>query len=72
MKNFRKSEQGRHQEAGPTPQVKFKRNTPSMWTPRIGMKMFFMVTASHLMNIVTNIWIADIMQGNILEDSITS
>jgi hypothetical protein len=33
------------------------------------MKMFFMVTASHVMNMVTKLWIADIMQGKMLEDS---
>jgi ribosomal protein L9 len=37
-----------------------------------GMKIFFMVTASHVMNMVTKICIADIMQGNMLEDSIKS
>jgi hypothetical protein len=36
------------------------------------MKMFFMVISSHVMNMVTNIWTADIMQGKVLEDSITS
>jgi hypothetical protein len=35
------------------------------------MKMFSMVTISHVMNMVTRLWIADIMQGNMLEDSIT-
>jgi hypothetical protein len=35
------------------------------------MKMFFMVTASHVMNMVTKIWVADIMKGIFLEDSIT-
>jgi hypothetical protein len=37
-----------------------------------GMKMFFMVTASYVMNMVTKLWIVDIMQGKMLEDSITS
>jgi hypothetical protein len=36
------------------------------------MKMFFMVTATHVMNMVTKICIADIMQGEMLEDTITS
>jgi hypothetical protein len=35
------------------------------------MKMFFMVTTSHVMNMVINLWIADIVQGNMLEDLIT-
>jgi hypothetical protein len=33
-KIFRKSEQGRHQEAGPTPQSNFRRETPSRWTQK--------------------------------------
>jgi hypothetical protein len=36
-----------------------------------GMKMFFMVTATHVMNMVTNLWIVDIMKGKILEGFIT-
>jgi hypothetical protein len=36
-----------------------------------GMKMFFMVIASHVINMVTKIWIADIMKGKMLEGSIT-
>jgi hypothetical protein len=34
--------------------------------------MFSMVIVSHVMNMVTKLWIADIMQGKMLEDSITS
>jgi hypothetical protein len=34
--------------------------------------MFSMVTISHVIIMVTKIWIEDIMQGNMLEDSITS
>ena len=36
-----------------------------------GMKMFSMVINSHVMNMVTKIWITDIMQGKMLEGSIT-
>jgi hypothetical protein len=35
------------------------------------MKMFFMITASDVMNMVKKIWIVDIMQGKMLEGSIT-
>ena len=35
-----------------------------------GMKMFFMVTVTHVMNMVTNLWNADIMQGKIMKDFI--
>ena len=34
---------------------------------RKGMKMFFMVTATHVVNIVTKLWIEDIMKGNIMK-----
>ena len=37
-----------------------------------GMKVFFMVTTTHVMNMVTKLWIADIMQGKIMEGFITS
>ena len=33
--------------------------------------MFFMVTVTHVMNMVTNIWNADIMQGEIMKGFIT-
>ena len=36
-----------------------------------GKEMFFMVTASHLMNMVTNLWIADIMKRNMLAGFVT-
>ena len=36
-----------------------------------GMKMFFMVTSTHVMNMVTKLCIADIMQGKIMEGFIT-
>jgi hypothetical protein len=36
-----------------------------------GMKVFFMVNFIHVMNMVTNIWNVDIMQGEIMEDFIT-
>jgi hypothetical protein len=36
------------------------------------MKIFFMVTASHIMNMVTKLWISDIIQGEMLEYSTTS
>jgi hypothetical protein len=38
---------------------------------RKGMKMFFMVNVTHVMNIVTKIWNVDIMQGNIVKYFIT-
>jgi hypothetical protein len=34
MKNFRRTEQGRHHEATFTPQNKFKKETPSRWTQK--------------------------------------
>ena len=36
-----------------------------------GIEMFFMVIASHVMNMVTKIWIVDIMQGKIMEGFVT-
>ena len=36
-----------------------------------GMNFFFMVTATHVMNMVTKLWIVDIMQGKIMEGLIT-
>jgi chromosome segregation ATPase len=36
-----------------------------------GMKMFFMVTVTHVMNMVTKLWNADFMQGEIMKDFIT-
>jgi hypothetical protein len=33
--------------------------------------MFFMVTNFHVVNMVTKIWIADIVKGNMLEGFIT-
>ena len=36
-----------------------------------GMKIFFMANVTHVMNMVTKIWNADIMQGNIVRDFIT-
>ena len=33
-----------------------------------GMKMFFMVTVTHVMNMVTKIWSAYCMQGEIMKD----
>ena len=38
---------------------------------RKGMKVFFMVNVIHVMNIVINLWIVDLMTGNIIEDFIT-
>jgi hypothetical protein len=38
---------------------------------RKGMKMFFMVNVTDVMNMVTKIWNVDIMQGNIVKDFIT-
>ena len=38
---------------------------------RKGMKMFFMVNVTHVMNMVTKIWNVDIMQGKIVKDFIT-
>jgi hypothetical protein len=38
---------------------------------RKGMKMFFMVNVTHVINLVTKIWNADIMQGKIVKDFIT-
>jgi hypothetical protein len=35
------------------------------------MKMFSMFIVSHVMIMVTRLWIADIMQGEMLEDSTT-
>jgi hypothetical protein len=36
-----------------------------------GMKVFFMVNVIHVMNMVTKLWNADLMQGEIIEDFIT-
>jgi hypothetical protein len=36
------------------------------------MNFFFMFISSDVMNMVTNLWIVDIMQGKMLEVSITS
>ena len=33
-----------------------------------GLKVFFMVNAIHVMNMVTKIWNADFMQGEIMKD----
>jgi hypothetical protein len=38
---------------------------------RKDMKMFFMVSVTHLMNMVTNLWNTAIMQGKIVKDFIT-
>jgi hypothetical protein len=38
---------------------------------RKGVKMFFMVIVTHVMNMVTKLWNADIMQGEIMKDFIT-
>ena len=38
---------------------------------RKGMKMFFMVNVTHVMNMVTKLWNVDLMQGEIMEDCIT-
>jgi hypothetical protein len=38
---------------------------------RKGMKMFFMVNVTHVMNMVTKLWNADFMQGETMEDFIT-
>jgi hypothetical protein len=38
---------------------------------RKGMKVFFMVNVIHVMNMVTKLWIVDLMQGEIVEDFIT-
>jgi hypothetical protein len=64
-----RTKKGGNQEAIFTYQRKFK--TPSRWTQRKGMKMFFMVTVTHVMNMVTKIWSADCMQGEIMKDFIT-
>ena len=36
-----------------------------------GMKMFFTVIVTHVMNMVTKLWNASIMKGNIMKDFIT-
>jgi hypothetical protein len=36
-----------------------------------GMKVFFMVNVIHVMNMVTQPWNVDLMQGEIMEDFIT-
>jgi hypothetical protein len=36
-----------------------------------GMKMFFMVTDTHVMNMITKLWNAYFMQGEIMKDFIT-
>jgi hypothetical protein len=36
-----------------------------------GMKSFFMVNVIHVMNMVTKLWSADIVQGEMMEDFIT-
>jgi hypothetical protein len=36
-----------------------------------GMKLFFMVNVIDVMNMVTNLWNVDLMQGEIMEDFIT-
>jgi hypothetical protein len=38
---------------------------------RKGMKVFFMVNVIHVMNMVTKLWSADLMQGEMKEDFIT-
>jgi hypothetical protein len=38
---------------------------------RKGMKLFFMVNVIHVMNMITKIWNANIMQEEIMEDFIT-
>ena len=38
---------------------------------RKGMKVFFMVNVIHVMNMVTKLWNVYLMQGEIMEDSIT-
>jgi hypothetical protein len=70
-KTLKRTKQGRHQEAIFTPQSKFRRETPSRWTPKERYENVFMVIASHVMNMVTKIWIADITQENMLEGFIT-
>jgi hypothetical protein len=66
--SFKRTKQGRHQEAIFTPQT---RETPSRWTPKQRYEFFFMVIVTHVMNMVTKLWNADFMQGEIMKDFIT-
>jgi hypothetical protein len=61
--SFKRTKQGRHQEAIFTPQRDGHQSK--------GMKVFFMVNVIHVMNMVTKLWNADLMQGEIMEDFIT-
>jgi hypothetical protein len=66
---FKITKQGRHQEAIFTPQRKTEERHLQDGHQSKAMKMFFMVIVTHVINMVTKLWNANIIQGEIMKDS---